>query len=128
MFGVGALQQAIAEREPRALYTYSFGGIENLEVDDAVEMLDRLGYAGIAAEARGSEALARLERYLERSESKGDDFEVVSAFMAHRFDRYGFSDAAHKAAIDRLAGTGGTISLGLGAGYCERRQYQRGDG
>jgi len=98
-----------ASNEPRALYVYSFGGIEDLEVDKAVEMLDQSGYMGIAAEARGELALDRLDQYYEWSERKGDDFEVVAAFMAHRFDKYGFSDAGHKAAIDRLAGKDGTI-------------------
>ena len=107
--GAGTLLHGKDKSEPRALYTYSFGGIESMEVDDAVEMLDRLGYAGIAVEARTEAALARLDQYYEWSERKGEDFEVVAAFMAHRFDRFGLSDAAHKAAIDRLAGKGGTI-------------------
>lgn len=109
IFGVGVLQDGNAQGEPRALYTYSFGGIENMEVNDAVEMLGRLGYAGIAAEARGEAALDRLTQYCRWSERRGEEFEVVAAFMAHRFDRYGFSDAGHKAAIDRLARKGGTI-------------------
>ncbi|HIG26442.1 MAG TPA: hypothetical protein EYQ50_01070 [Verrucomicrobiales bacterium] len=73
LFGVGALQHGNAQDEPRALYTYSFGGIENMEIDDAVEMLGRLGYAGIAAEARGNAALDRLDKYYEWSERKDDE-------------------------------------------------------
>ena len=66
-------------KEPRKLCTYSSGGIENMEVDVAVEMLTGLGYSGIAVEA------------------------------SRESDKYGFSDKAHKAAIDCLAGKGGTI-------------------
>lgn len=109
ILGCGVILQGGANNEPRALYVYSFGGIEDMEVDDAVEMLDHLGYMGIAAEARGELALDRLDQYYEWSERKGEGFEVVAAFMAHRFDKYGFSDAGHKAAIDRLAGKDGTI-------------------
>jgi sugar phosphate isomerase/epimerase len=50
-----------------------------------------------------------LREFYKWSEQKGDDFEVVSVFMAHRFSRYGFSDVAQKAAIDLLAPKGGTI-------------------
>jgi sugar phosphate isomerase/epimerase len=103
------MTQPKAMNEPRSLYVYSFGGIEQMEVAAAVEMLGELGYAGIAAESRGEVALARLSEYCEWSEQKGDDFEIVSAFMAHRFDRYGLSDAGHRAAIDRIAGTGGHL-------------------
>jgi len=109
ILGVGASVHGSSKNEPRALYVYSFGGIEDMEVDDAVEMLDRLGYAGIASEARGDSSLNRMDQYYEWSDRKGDDFEVTAAFMAHRFDRYGFSDAGHRAAIDRMAGKGGTI-------------------
>ena len=98
-----------SENEPRGLYTYSFGGLEDMEVENAVELLDRLGYAGIAAEARGEASLDRLDQYYEWSEGKGDHFEIAAAYLAHRFDKFGFSDAAHKAAIDRLEGKGGTI-------------------
>jgi hypothetical protein len=109
ILGGAVVMHSASKNEPRALYVYSFGGIEDMDVDGAVEMLDRLGYAGIAAEARGEAALNRLDQYYEWSERKGDDFEVVAAFMAHRLDRYGFSDAAQKAAIDRMADKGGTI-------------------
>ena len=74
-------------------------------MEDSVELLEQFGYAGIAVEARGEAALERLTQYLKLSEEKGRDFRVIAAFMAHRFDRFGFSDAAHRAAIDRIAGT-----------------------
>lgn len=109
ILGIGVIGQGSSKNEPRDLYVYSFGGIEDMEVDSAVEMLDRLGYAGIAAEARGEISLNRLDQYYRWSERKGDDFEVMAAFMAHRFDRFGFSDAAQRAAIDRMTGKGGTI-------------------
>lgn len=109
LIGVGDAVHAQTKNEPRSLYTYSFGGIEAMEVGDAVEMLDDLGYAGIAVEARGEKSLNRMSEFYKWSERMGDDFEVVSAFMEHRFGKYGFSDAAHKAAIDLLTGKGGTI-------------------
>jgi len=103
ILGACAISQHDDTKEPRSLYVYSFGGVEDMEVDDAVEMLDSLGYSGIAVQARGETDLTRLSEYYEWSERKGDDFEVVSTFMAHRFDKYGFSDADHRAAIDRMA-------------------------
>lgn len=109
LVGVGAGLSAPEENEARALYVYSFGGIDEMEVGDAVQLLGDLGYAGIAAEARERESLDRLSEFHEWSKRKGDDFEVVAAFMAHRFSRYGFSDDAHKAAIDRLAGKDGAL-------------------
>ena len=107
--GAGLARRANAADEPRALYTYSFGDLEKKEVGEIVSLLDALGYSGIAVEARGEEALARLDQYYEEKDRLGDDFEIVSAFMAHRFDKYGFSDEGHRAAIDRLEGKNGTI-------------------
>ncbi|MCP3927642.1 MAG: TIM barrel protein [Bacteroidetes bacterium] len=107
--GSCAVFQPKAKKEPRSLYVYSFGGIEDMKVDDAVEMISRLGYAGIAAQARSEQDLDRLSEYQQWSQRKGDDFIVEAAFMAHRFDKYGFSDADHRAAIDRMAGKGGYI-------------------
>lgn len=100
--GIRAVQADVA---PRSLYTYSFGGLEEIAVEDSVELLEQNGYAGIAVEARGEEALERLTHYLQLSEERGEAFNVVAAFMAHRFDQFGFSNAAHRAAIDRIAGT-----------------------
>jgi len=106
LFGINAMAQSDAKKESRALYTYSFGGLEKMEVDVVVETLEGLNYAGIAAEARGEAALKRLDRYMELGEEKGDDFEVYVVYMAHRFDKFGFSIADHKAAIDRISGKG----------------------
>ena len=103
--------QSLVEYEARDLYTYSFGGIEKMSIDDAVDILERLGYSGIAAEARGSDALNRLDRYHELSLEKGENFKVMTVFLAHRFDKYGFDDSAHKAAIDRLAEKEGYLQL-----------------
>lgn len=106
LFGMSAMAQKNSNKEPRALYTYSFGGLEEMEVDAVVETLENLNYGGIAVGARGEEALNRLDSYMELSEEKGDDFEITAVYMAHRFDKYGFSDAGHRAAIDRIAGKG----------------------
>ena len=35
----------------------------------------------------------------------------MTAFMAHRFDKYGFDNSSHKAAIDSLAGKEGYLQL-----------------
>ena len=78
-----------------------------MPVDDAVALLERLGYAGVAAEGRGEESLERLEQFLDLSEKKGDDFVIPAAYMAHRFSQFGFDDSAQRAAIDRLAGKDG---------------------
>lgn len=91
----------------RSLYTYSFGGLENMEPAEAMGLLDELGYAGITVESRGDAALERLDQFYELSEASG--LQVVSGFIAHRFDKYGFSDEAHRAAIDHLAPHGGTL-------------------
>ncbi|MDA7640451.1 sugar phosphate isomerase/epimerase [Opitutaceae bacterium] len=105
--GCSSQEQTETARVPRALYTYSFGGLEDMAVPDAVALLEGLGYAGVAAEGRGEESLQRLEQYLDLSEQKGDDFVIPAAFMAHRFSQFGFDDSAQRAAIDRLAGKKG---------------------
>ncbi|MGK0240803.1 MAG: sugar phosphate isomerase/epimerase [Candidatus Pelagisphaera sp.] len=105
--GCSTQDQTGSPKEPRGLYTYSFGGLENMEVTGAVALLEQLGYAGVAAEGRGEESLVRLEQYLDLSKEKGDDFVIPAAYMAHRFDQFGFDDSAQHAAIDRLAGKDG---------------------
>lgn len=62
LIGVGDTN-AQTKNEPRVLYTYSFGGLETMEVGDAVELLDNLGYTGIAVEARGEKALNRMREF-----------------------------------------------------------------
>ncbi len=106
---MGSAVIAQIQKEPRDLYVYTFGGIEDMEVDDAVEMVERLGYAGVASGARGEVLLARTDEYLEWSKRKGRDFEVFSTYMAHRFSEFGLSDADHRTAIDRLEGTDGHL-------------------
>ena len=108
-FGIHAIAQESNKKEPRGLYTYGFGGIENMEVSEAVEMLGRLGYAGIGEGARKEIHKERLDEYHKWSEKKGDDFNVYSAYMAHRFGEFGFSDKDHRAAIDKLEGTDGNL-------------------
>jgi hypothetical protein len=75
LIGIGDVLHAQAENEPRSLYTYSFGGIEAMEVGDAVEMLDDLGYAGIAVEARGEKSLNRMSEFLGK---RFDHFDFLS--------------------------------------------------
>ncbi|MBT5904163.1 MAG: sugar phosphate isomerase/epimerase [Opitutaceae bacterium] len=104
-FGLGA--DAAESSSARSLYTYSFGGLENMEPAEVMTLLDGLGYAGITVESRGEVALERLDQFYELSEVTG--LQVVSGFISHRFDRYGFSDDAHRAAIDHLAPHGGTL-------------------
>ncbi len=97
------------EATPRGLYTYSFGGLESMSVQNAVGLLNGLGYAGIAVEARGADSLSRLAQYQNWSQQLGDDFSVMSAFMAHKFGDYGFDDSDHRKAIDRLSGKEGQL-------------------
>ena len=107
--GLGAVGSLRAEPIPRPLYTYSFGGLEDMAVPAAAALLQQLGCAGIAAEARGEASLARLDQYYDWRTEHENDFVIPAAFMAHRFHQYGFSDEAHRAAIDRLADKQGTL-------------------
>jgi hypothetical protein len=85
---------------PRALYTWNFGGVEQLSATDAVELLRSTGYAGIAVDTSRAET---LQDYLDATAST-PDFRVVSAYVALQLHRgEPFSDARHKAAIDALA-------------------------
>jgi|ETNmetMinimDraft_22_1059887.scaffolds.fasta_scaffold00015_23 sugar phosphate isomerase/epimerase len=106
-FALGEASELEIEREPRALYTYSFGGLELNEPVQSAQLLKRLGYAGIAVEGRGHDSLKRLDKYYESSDCEGKGFEVVAAYMAHRFGQYGFNDSSHRTAIDRIAGKEG---------------------
>ncbi len=90
----------------KGLYTYDFGGLEKLGVESIFEMLTDLNYSGIVVNGRNESALKRLDKYLELSEKHGKGFEVYAAYLAHRFDKYGFSDKDHRAAIDHIAGKG----------------------
>ncbi len=106
LFGINAMAQTNAKNETRGLYTYDFGGLEKMEVESVVVTLIDLNYAGIVVDGRGESALKRLDKYMELSEKHGENFEVYAAYLAHRFDKYGFSDTDHRAAIDRIAGKG----------------------
>jgi hypothetical protein len=109
LVGYHTTAQNNSKKNIRGLYTYDFGGLEKMEVETVFKTLTDLNYAGIAVDVRDESALKRLDKYLELSEKHGKSFEVYAAYLAHRFDTYGFSDKAHRAAIDRLAGKG--ISL-----------------
>lgn len=95
-----------AQEKSRGLYTYDFGGLEKMEAGAVFEMLTDLNYAGIVVDGRGKPALKRFDQYFELSEKQGENFEVYALYMSHRFDKYGFSDKDHRAAIDRIAGKG----------------------
>jgi sugar phosphate isomerase/epimerase len=107
--GLAFATQAHSGKTARALYTFGFGGLENMEAAKAATLLDKLGYAGIALNGRGKKALGRLDQYYQWSERKGADFKIEAAFIIHNFDKFGFSDARHKAAIDHLAGKNAAI-------------------
>lgn len=94
-------------KEPRALYTYSFGGLENKTVAESVSLLEKLGYAGVAVEGRGEESLKRIDEYYAARERNGGDFVITAVYMAHRFDQFGLDDSGQRAAIDRIAGKEG---------------------
>lgn len=107
--GACSVSKPEVKHEPRPLYVFSFGGLEKMPVVEVVEMLDSLDYAGVTADARDGDDRQRLSQYYDGSEQKGDDFEVVYAFIAHRFDKYGFSATDHKAAIDMMEGKNGHL-------------------
>ncbi|MEJ6603519.1 MAG: hypothetical protein QNL51_13235 [Opitutaceae bacterium] len=52
LVGAPSAKLSGAEQTVRSIYTYSFGGLENMEPRAAVELLDGLGYAGLAVEVR----------------------------------------------------------------------------
>lgn len=96
-------------QQARGLYTYDFGGLENLSVEQSVNLLREHGYAGIAVEVHRADATQRLAEYLRLSEEHGDSFQVVSGFVSHKFHRHGWSDAIQRAVVDTLAGRQGQL-------------------
>ena len=104
LIGLNSLAQSDHKKNIRGLYTYDFGGLEKMEVESIFELLTTLNYSGIVVNGRGESSLKKLDKYLKLSEKSGGDFKVYSAYLAHRFDKYGFSDADHRAAIDHIAG------------------------
>ncbi len=106
ILGLASLVQANEKNDIKGLYTYDFGGLEKWDVETVVETLVNYEYAGIVVNGRGESALKRFDKYMVLSEKHGDNFQVFAAYLSHRFDKYGFSDTDHKAAIDRIAGKG----------------------
>lgn len=106
LVGFNSTAQNNSKKNIRGLYTYDFGGLEKMEVDTIFKILTDLNYSGIVVNGRGKSSLKKLDKYLELSEKNGGNFEVYSAYLAHRFDKYGFSDKDHRAAIDHIAGKG----------------------
>ena len=100
------LAQNDTKKKIRGLYTYDFGGLEKMEVESIFELLTTLNYSGIVVNGRGESALEKLDKYLELNKNNRGDFKVYSAYLAHRFDKYGFSDEDHRKAIDHIAGKG----------------------
>ncbi len=106
LIGLNSTAQNNGDDIIRGLYTYDFGGLEKMEVESIFEILTDLNYSGIVVNGRGESSLKKLDKYLELSEKSGENFKVYSAYLAHRFDKYGFSDNDHRAAIDHIAGKG----------------------
>ena len=106
LIGFNTTAQNKEKKNVRGLYTYDFGGLEKMEVETIFELLTNLNYSGIVVNGRGESALKRLDRYLELSEKNGENFKVYAAYLAHRFDKYGFTDKDHRAAIDHVEGKG----------------------
>lgn len=104
LIGLNATAQSDHKKEVRGLYTYDFGGLEKMEVESIFELLTTLNYSGIVVNGRGESSLEKLDKYLELNKNNKGDFKVYSAYLSHRFDKFGFSDADHRAAIDRIAG------------------------
>jgi sugar phosphate isomerase/epimerase len=87
----------------RGLYTWTFGGLEELGAADTVALLRKIGYAGIVVDTSRAGA---LQSYLSASQSTAD-FRVVAAYVAVQLNRgERLSDARHKATIDALAQAG----------------------
>lgn len=95
--------------QPHDFVAFGFGGLETMPVNDAVDLLMNLGYAGVVPEGRDGSALARLEEYLDRSELEGDDFTVPAYYLNHKIylPDNAYDDSVHKAVIDILAARGG---------------------
>lgn len=106
LVGFNSFSQNNAKKNVKGLYTYDFGGLEKMEVDTIFKILTDLNYSGIVVNGRGKSSLKKLDKYLELNENNRGDFKVYSAYLAHRFDKYGFSDVDHRAAIDHIAGKG----------------------
>lgn len=100
------LAQNDTKKKIRGLYTYDFGGLEKMEVESIFELLTTLNYSGIVVNGRSDSSLEKLDKYLELSEKNGGDFKIYAAYLAHRFDKYGFSDEDHRKAIDHIEGKG----------------------
>ena len=104
LIGLNSTAQNKEKKNVRGLYTYDFGGLEKMEVESIFELLTNLNYSGIVVNGRGESSLEKLDKYLELNKNNKGNFKVYSAYLAHRFDKYGFSDADHRAAIDHIAG------------------------
>ncbi len=93
--------------QPRTFYPFSFGGLEDMPVNDAVDLLMSLGYTALLPEGREANDLARFEEYLDRSELEGDAFTVNSYYVSHKVYENGYDDSVQRAAIDIMAARGG---------------------
>ena len=91
----------------RTLNVFDFGGLEKLSVERNIQLLRRLGYAGICVNGWDTE---RLKEYLQKS----DRLPVRSVLISHNFALVGFTmDASERAAMNlmsRIRG-GGTVWL-----------------
>jgi hypothetical protein len=96
-----------AMNQPRSFYPFSFGGLENMSVNDAVDLLMSLGYDRILPEGRDASDLVRFEEFLDRSELEGDAFNVDSYYISHKVYNDGYDDSVQKQAIDIMAARGG---------------------
>ncbi len=101
--GPGQVDSGVATARG-GLYTWTFGGIEALDVDAAVALLNRTGYSGIVVDTGGPSG--QLQKYLTASK-KTAGFQVVAAYVAVQLNRgEEFSTVRHKVAIDLLAEAG----------------------
>ncbi|MGB0373207.1 MAG: hypothetical protein ACPGN3_17900 [Opitutales bacterium] len=94
---------------PREIFPYGFGGLDEMPVEDAVDLVMASGYSGIVPDvsARMQVDLDRLNAYLDRGELEGDAFSVYACYLNHKVFNEGYDDSFHRTVIDILASRGG---------------------
>ena len=85
----------------KPLFVYTFGGLDKYSVEKQVNLLVKLGYAGLAVEVTKEADVARLEEYLKYTE-KRNDFKIYSVFVQYNFKDTSFDRSRWKAVVDRI--------------------------
>jgi sugar phosphate isomerase/epimerase len=110
---LGAIQSAESREGFRydwPLFTYNFGGLEKLSIEEQVKMLHRHGYAGLAVDVGGAAKLAEFDRYRAAAQQV-DGFKIYAAFYRFNYDEKTGISRDWMQVVDRLAGTGTDLWL-----------------